>query len=484
MAHEQTASVGKQITREPTAAAGGSSPRSVMAILAAFAAVAVIGVGLPYPAEARFVLVVFALAIVGWTLLKIDDTVVALAAVAALLVGGAVPLSTIPTTLTNPLIGLLVGAFVIATALTRSGLAERAVIATIGNVRSVTRLFHRLALLILATAFVVPSTTGRAVLFLPVFLTLAASIRDVQVVRALALLIPSVVLLSACASLTGAGAHLVAAEFITRSGGALLDYARWTVLGVPFAVASSFVATSVILWLFLDRETRMAAPKLPSISRDPLHPRQRAVAMIVAVMLVALLGATAVGIEPALVVLPVAALLVIGPSPALTPATALKAIEWKLLVFLIATMLMGDALIASGAARVVAADLVTSVDRQAFGSPLAVATIVSATALCAHLVVTSRTARAVVLIPMLALPLAGFGYDPAALILLVAVGTGFCQTLPVSAKAVALYATLKQPTYAPKDLMLLSAVLLPIHLLLLVAFALGVWPLLGISLQP
>ncbi|MEH2628016.1 sodium-dependent dicarboxylate transporter 2/3/5 [Bradyrhizobium sp. AZCC 1719] len=484
MAHEQTVSVSKKIALEPTAAAGGSSPRSVIAILVAFAAVAVIGVGLPYPAEARFVLVVFALAILGWTLFKIDDTVVALAAVAALLVGGAVPLSTIATTLKNPLIGLLVGAFVIATALTRSGLAERVVIATIGNVRSVTRLFHRLAFLILATAFVIPSTTGRAVLFLPVFLTLAASIRDLQVVRALALLIPSIVLLSACASLTGAGAHLVAAEFITRSGGALLDYARWTVLCFPFAVASSFVATSVILWLFLDRETRMAAPKLPSIPRDPLNPRQRAVAMIVAVMLVALLSATAVGIEPALVVLVAATLLVIGPSPALLPATALKTIEWKLLAFLAATMLMGDALIVSGAARVVAADLVTRIDWQAFGSPLAVATIVSATALCAHLVVTSRTARAVVLIPILALPLAGFGYDPAALILLVAVGTGFCQTLPVSAKAVALYATLTQPTYAPKDLMLLSAVLLPIHLLLLVAFALVVWPLLGISLQP
>jgi solute carrier family 13 (sodium-dependent dicarboxylate transporter), member 2/3/5 len=85
---------------------------------------------------------------------------------------------------------------------------------------------------------------------------------------------------------------------------------------------------------------------------------------------------------------------------------------------------------------------------------------------------------------VLALPLAGFGYDPTALILLVTIGTGFCQTLPVSAKAVALYAALKQPTYAPKDLMLLSGVLLPIHLVLLVAFALVVWPLLGIPLKP
>jgi di/tricarboxylate transporter len=161
----------------------------------------------------------------------------------------------------------------------------------------------------------------------------------------------------------------------------------------------------------------------------------------------------------------------------------MRAIEWKLMVFLITTMLIGDALITSGAARAIAADLVSSVGRGALGNPVAVATMVAAIALLAHLVVISRTARAVVLIPVLALPLAGFGYDPTALILLVAIGTGFCQTLPVSAKAVALYAALKQPTYGPKELMLLSITLLPIYLALLVIFSLVVWPLLGVPLK-
>jgi len=337
---------------------------------------------------------------------------------------------------------------------------------------------------ILSSAFVIPSTTGRAALFLPVFLTLAASIRDARIVRALALLFPSVILLSACAALTGAGAHLVAAEFIARAGGPPVDYARWTMLGLPFALASSFAATRAILWLFLDRDTRMTAPALPAISRKPLDRRQRATTVIVAATLAALVGATAVGIDPVFVSLAAAILLVIGPLRTVTPAAALQAIEWKLLIFLIATMLIGDALIGSGAARAITADLMASVGREAFGSPLAVATLVAAIALLAHLVITSRTARAVVLIPVVALPLAGFGYDPSALILLVAVGTGFCQTLPMSAKTVALYAALKRPTYSPKDLLFLSSALLPIHLILLVVFALFVWPLLGVPLKP
>jgi di/tricarboxylate transporter len=205
--------------------------------------------------------------------------------------------------------------------------------------------------------------------------------------------------------------------------------------------------------------------------------------VILAATVVAFFGTTAVGIDPAYVAMAAAVLLVIAPLRTLSPAEALKAIEWKLLALLIATMLMGDALIGSGAASAIATDLVAAVGRETLASRAVVAAMVAAIALLAHLVVTSRTVRVAVLIPILALPLAGFGYDATALILLVAVGTGFCQSLPVSAKAVALYAGLRQPTYSPRDLAVLSSVLLPIHLALLITFALVVWPLLGVGLK-
>jgi hypothetical protein len=106
MGHEQTIPDRPVPAREPSAAAiGDSLPQSMIAVSAAFTVIASIGLGLPYEAEVRFVLVVFALAIVGWTLLRIDDTVVALAAVAALLAGGVLPLAVVPKMLTNPLTG-------------------------------------------------------------------------------------------------------------------------------------------------------------------------------------------------------------------------------------------------------------------------------------------------------------------------------------------------------------------------------------------
>ncbi|WP_246713673.1 hypothetical protein [Rhizobium leguminosarum] len=62
-----------------------------------------------------------------------------------------------------------------------------------------------------------------------------------------------------------------------------------------------------------------------------------------------------------------------------------------------------------------------------------------------HLVITSRTARATILIPALALPVAALGVDPLNLVMVVTLASGFCQTLMVSAKPVALFGAMDPP---------------------------------------
>jgi sodium-dependent dicarboxylate transporter 2/3/5 len=104
-----------------------------------------------------------------------------------------------------------------------------------------------------------------------------------------------------------------------------------------------------------------------------------------------------------------------------------------------------------------------------------VVAVVALVSLLAHLVIASRTARAAVLIPSVTLPLAGLGHDPKLLILVTVLGTGFCQTLPASAKPVALFARTARPTYTTDDLLSLSRTLLPMLFVLLVIFGAVVW---------
>ena len=114
----------------------------------------------------------------------------------------------------------------------------------------------------------------------------------------------------------------------------------------------------------------------------------------------------------------------------------------------------------------------------------AVLALAALLALLSHLWITSRTARALVLLPTVAVPLAATGVDAVLVVMVCAVGSGFCQTLRVSAKPVALFAAAEVDAacaIGAADLLRLSLVLfLPLWLLLM-AFALWIWPSMGVN---
>lgn len=456
--------------------------RPILALALAGAAAGGIWFGLgTLPEPARATLIVFALAIIAWSVLRLPETPVALAAGLALVLSGAIPSGQFYAGMGNPFIWLLIGAFVLAAVLRESGLAQRLVLAAVAGAGSVQRLFYRLTGLIVATAFVIPSTSGRATLLLPVFLTLAGAIPDRAVVRALALLFPTVILLSACASLLGAGAHLVAVDFLDRLGHPALGFADWALLGLPFALACSFGAAAAILHLFLDPAGRGQHLHLAAPPASPLT-RQQIGIVAVTVAIVGLWASTPLhGFEAATVALAGALLVTWKRLSGVSLKQALKAVEWNLILFLAATLVMGEALIGSGAGQWLANAAVAALPGGAIARPALAVSAVALIAMVAHLAIPSRSARATVLIPALALPLSGPELAPAGLVVLTVVASGFCQTLKVSAKPVALYGGLDLPTYTDGDLLRLSLWLMPGMAMLLVVFALWIWPLQGLA---
>lgn len=455
--------------------------RWVLALALLATAAGAVRLGLPQlAAPAQAALVVFAAALVGWTVLDLDETPTALVAALALLGAGATTLEHFYAGLGDDFIWLLIGAFLMAAVLQASGLAERWGLALVHRARTPRALFHRLAGFIVATAFVVPSTSGRAALLLPVFVTLAHALDQPRLVRALALLFPSVILLSACVSMLGAGAHLVALDMLDRLGAPGPDFGRWLLLAGPFGVLCSLLATEAVLRLFLTPAERSAPVALPAPPSTPLTRPQRWVVGITVLALAAWASGSWHGVPPAVVALGGALAATCRPLTGLDLKAALKRVEWNLVLFMAATLVMGEALLASGAADGLARHLVQglAIDRL---PPTLVVAAMALVALLSHLVVTSRTARATVLIPTVALPLAATGADPALLVFTAALGSGFCQTLVVSAKPVAMYAGEDRPHYGPRDLLRLSLALLPLLWALLTGFALVVWPALGLG---
>ncbi|KPC79466.1 SLC13 family permease [Streptomyces sp. NRRL S-4] len=438
--------------------------------------------------DGRITLAVFAVATCAWIGTAVDDTYIALGAGLVLAAAGVISSDTLFATLGDSTVWLLICAFVIAAAVSRSGLAGRAAAFLVGGARTVRQLVHLTTTALVLTAFAVPATSGRAALALPVFLALAKALAGrKRLVVMLALLFPTVVLLSAVATLIGAGAHLITVSVLWEATGQRIGFTQWLLLGLPLAVVSSHLAAEAVLLTTTRRADRRGPVRIgvgeiqehsDRPVTGPLEPGEARCAMLLGTVVVLWCSEPLHGVPPALVALIGA---VVAASPALGTVRlkdALSTVPWSLLLFMAATMAMGAALSQSGAAKWLVSGLPTGggVPNWAF---LAVVVVLST---AAHLVLQSRSARSSVLVPLVVAAAAGLGTNPVAAALASTAAAGFCHTLPASAKPVALFADVPGvPTYTPRDLLRLSSVLAPLSAAVVLLFALGVWPLLGVA---
>jgi sodium-dependent dicarboxylate transporter 2/3/5 len=435
--------------------------------------------------EARLTLAVFALATCAWIGTPIDDTYIALGAGLALTVTGVISSDTLFGTLGDPTVWLLICAFVLAAAVTRTGLAGRAAAFLVGGARTVRQLVHLTTAALVVTAFAVPATSGRAALALPVFLALAKALADrKRLVMMLALLFPTVILLSAVATLIGAGAHLITVSVLWETAGERVGFTEWLLLGLPLAVASSHLAAEAVLLTTTRRADRrgpvhITAEEIQRHSDSPVTgpwtQAESRCALLLGTVVALWCSEPLHRVPPAVVALIGA---VVAASPALGTVRlkdALKTVPWSLLLFMAATMAMGVALADSGAAKWLVSELPADI------TPLAFLVAVIAVSTAAHLVLQSRSARSSVLVPLVVAAAIGAGVNPVAAALASTAAAGFCHTLPASAKPVTLFAEIPgTPTYTPRDLLRLSAVLAPLTAALVLLFTVAVWPLLGV----
>ncbi|WPO74288.1 MULTISPECIES: SLC13 family permease [unclassified Streptomyces] len=467
------------------------NPRQAVTLCAALSLCALLLVPGNFPGlsgDARLTLAVFALATCAWIGTPIDDTYIALGAGLALTATGVISSDTLFGTLGDETVWLLICAFVLAAAVARTGLAGRAAAFLVSGARSVRQLTHLTTAALVVTAFAVPATSGRAALALPVFLALAKVLAERRrLVVMLALLFPTVILLSAVATLIGAGAHLITVSVLWEATGDRIGFTQWLLLGLPLAIASSHLAAEAVLLTTTRRADRkgpvhITLDQLQEHSQQPVtgpwEPAETRCALLLATVVALWCSEPLHQVPPAVVALIGA---VVAASPALGTVRlkdALKTVPWSLLLFMAATMAMGVALADSGAAKWLVGGLPLDLPPWLFLA--AVVTVSTA----AHLVLQSRSARSSVLVPLVVAAAVGAGVNPVAAALASTAAAGFCHTLPASAKPVTLFADIPgTPTYTPRDLLRLSAVLAPLTAALVLLCAVTLWPLLGVPVR-
>jgi anion transporter len=459
--------------------------RQALALLLAVGSLAGIAL-LPadVPTPARVALAVFALSVIGWMLTDLNDTFVALFAATGLVISAIISTESLFASLGDSIVWLMIGAFIVSNALNKSGVSARITLFAIRPARNVLHLFYLLTAVLLLTALLIPSTSARAALMVPIYMAMCAAFNSPQINRALAVMLPVNILQTAVGSLVGAGAHLIINDTLAQFTGRPLSYIEWTMMGLPFAALSAFGTTWVVLHLFLDRRHRamlinaQIMNALPQAS--PITPRERFVMGITAVLVVLWMTEPLHGISNALVAM-LGALAVTAPvHGSIKFKDAAKGVEWEMILFVAATLALSEALVQSGAGAWLVDQLLVQSGVAAAASDLAALAVVTLITLTSHLYITSRSARGAVIAPITVLLAFTLGLDPLTLAFVTAAGIGYCITLVVSAKPLTMFQQLNgadaAPAFQPSDLIKLSGVLAPLHAGLIVLFGMFYWP--------
>jgi integral membrane transporter len=446
------------------------------------------------PRDARTTFAVFGVAVWFWVFSSIDDTYVALGGSSILVLTGVITVDEFFGPLGDTTTWLLIGAFIISTGVATSGLAMRGAVIVTAGTKNPRMLVHAVTLATVCTVFAVPATAGRAALLVPVFVALGRVLKAQHswLVVTLSLLFPSVILLSAVGSLIGAGAHLITDQILQDNNLKSIGFASWLIAGLPLAIVTSHLAAEVIL--FATSSSRQRGEKLDlsleSIAehaggvhkiKGPLSQSESRSLLVLCLAVLLWSTESLHGIHPALVAL-LGGLVVVAPGFGLISLDeAIKKVPWTLLLFMAATLAMSHALTNSGAARYVAEHTLNAGSGTARAVFVLLIIVLST---LAHILIQSRSARSAVLIPMIVMLAPTVGVNPVAAAFISTAAAGFCHTLPASAKPLAMFSTIKEdiPVFTNQQLLRVSMLLLPVHIVSIIIFSFWIWPHLGLPL--
>lgn len=431
--------------------------------------------------QGRFTIFVFLLTVILWSTTKINAGYIALVSVILLLLTGAISQEQFFESLGSDVIWLMIGAFVLGSAVKHTGLATRLTQAVAAKAHNVSSLFWLLTTVLIPLSFLIPSTSGRAAITHPIFRSVTNAIEDQRTCRALALLMPSIILVSTIASLTGAGSHLVAKDLLAEISGKDISFSQWLLYGLPFGIVASYASCWVIMRLFLDKKRWQQKLNVECLQSTPLSVPERKTLLIVLLMLVLWLTEKWHGLEIATVTV-IGAIILTAPSFGVMKwKDAVKDVSWNLIIFVGATLVLGRTLISSGASEWIINHVFHFSEINNTHSHFLILLLVTIISLTSHIYMTSHTARAAALVPPLLYLASSLNINPVAVLFLSTLGMDYCLTFPVSSKALMVYQDAEEYGFKPTDLLRLSSVMIVVHLALVILFYYTWWHWVGLS---
>lgn len=437
------------------------------------------------PTEVRSALFGFAVATILWSTTKLHASYVALGSVIITTLTGGGSQELLFQSLASDVIWLMIGAFILGGAMQATGLAERLASLIVNRARTVRGVLWLLTTVLQFLSFFVPSTSGRAAVVMPIFHSISHTVGEKAIRRTLALLIPTIILVTTISTLIGASSHLIAVDMLRQTFNQNISFAQWVLWGFPFGVTASYVSCWVIMRLFLDKECLHyeLQPRERRPGVDTCFSRNQKFTLAVLLLMIGLWLTEALhGIQIATVTVVGALILTLPGFGVIRWKEGINAVSWNLILFVGAALALGRTLIESGAAQWLIDQLFSLCNIDGMRSTFLILLVIGVISLTSHLYITSHTTRAVVMIPPILYFASSLNLNATAVLFICTVGMDYCLTFPVSSKALLMFQETDEETFQPTDLLRLSSILIIVHILLIIVFYYGYWKWTGLAL--
>lgn len=435
--------------------------------------------------SAKISLFAFLSAMILWVTTKFPAGYVALALIMFIIIMKAEGPELLYHSLSEEVVWLMVGSFIIGEAVKQSGLAKRLTLSILRKSNSKNNVLLGMTSVLFTSAFFVPSTSGRAAIAMPIINQLGQNF-SAKEKSVLAILAPVIILMSTSATLIGAGSHLIGVSLLESTVGESISYIQWFIWGVPLAIVItliSFVVIKLMLW------PKDGIKQIENIQTEEqvmltkkMNSQEKKTLLLLVLLIVGWMTESIHGYDIAFVTM-VGAIVVMLPNYGiLNWKTGMKSVSWNLIVFVAAATALGRVLVDTGVVAWIEKEMLSVLQLFVHAPEWLIVFIILLVTVTSHLYITSHTTRAVVFIPSLLLFSETIGIDSTTVVFLSLIGMNYCVTVPVSSKALLLFYEEGESSYDAKKLIKISTLLMPLYIAVMMLFYFTYWQWVGMQL--
>ncbi|RBP90717.1 anion transporter [Cytobacillus firmus] len=434
--------------------------------------------------KAKLSIFFFLSAVTLWVSTKLPAGFIALASVVFIILMKGASQELLYLSLSEEVVWLMVGAFIIGEAVEQSGLTERFIQFTLGKSRTPAKLRRGMISFLFASVFIIPSTSARAAMARPLIIHLASRLTAKEK-KILTITLPIVILMSTSAALIGAGSHVIGVGLLETAAGQSISYLQWLMWGLPFALFMTIVSSIAVKRMMRGDKDLEESPVIPNIQDTRarmLTGAEIKTLIMVSLLIIGWMTDSFHGYDLAFVSMIGAIALTMPKIGVITWKQGVKAVSWNLILFVAAAAALGKILVVNGVADWMEGKITGFLQIFTDAPDWIMAAVILIITVTSHLYITSHTTRAIVLVPGIILFSQSMGMNPHAAVFISLIGMNYCITFPVSSKALLLFYEDDELSYDAGILARLSAILMPLYISIAVIFYCTYWQWTGMSL--